>query len=306
MGGRPGYVLVAVLWTMAGAVALGAVLALTSREAIGAARNRVSLARARWEAEGCIERARAVIGEALGERRDMPPSASSVSSWLLLDSIVARSPITAGCSLLLRPSGLTLDANSAAADELRALLRNGGIEASRADSLVDALMDWRDVDDTVTSLGAEREWYRRERHPDPRNGPIASRQELRRIRGFAALQGLDTLLGVANERIFLARAPAAVLGALPGMTEEAVATLLQLRTNHAIDVAALAGSLSPGARSVLLAHYAELAQRTTSTPDAWNVIGRASSGVPSVTASIELRLVNAGARAAVVRRQEWP
>jgi hypothetical protein len=55
----------------------------------------------------------------------------------------------------------------------------------------------------------------------------------------------------------------------------------------------------------LLASYAELARATTAVPDAWIIVARGWSGIPRVTADVELRLVRAGWRAAIVRRRTW-
>ena len=64
---REGFALMAVLSTLAIAATVGMLLARSSRDAVGAARNRVSLSRATWLAEGCAERARAAIDLALRE-----------------------------------------------------------------------------------------------------------------------------------------------------------------------------------------------------------------------------------------------
>jgi hypothetical protein len=57
---------------------------------------------------------------------------------------------------------------------------------------------------------------------------------------------LDTLLGVESGRIFLARAPLAVIAGLPGLGEEALARLAERRARglEAVDLLAFAGELS--------------------------------------------------------------
>ncbi|MDB4949022.1 MAG: hypothetical protein JWM27_1671, partial [Gemmatimonadetes bacterium] len=52
---RRGFALLAVLWILVGAAALGLAVALSGRSAVAAAQNRVDLARARWAAAGCAE-----------------------------------------------------------------------------------------------------------------------------------------------------------------------------------------------------------------------------------------------------------
>lgn len=304
---RRGYALIAVLWVMVGVAALGVELSFTSRSAITAAQNRVDLLRAQWRAESCVESARSVIDEALGvERTGLAPA--TVSAWQRLDAIIAESPLMTGCDLSMRPSGTTIDVNTESIALVRAALVSDGIVHERADSLADALADWRDGDDVARSRGAERAWYAQHHRPLPANAPIASIEELARVRGFETLSGLDTLLGTEADRIWLARAPRAVLRALPGLGDEAAVRILELRRGgtRTFDLSTLAALLSPASRAALLAHFAELTQRTTASPDAWTIVSRAAAGPRYLTASLEVRVVNAGARAAIVRRTCWP
>ena len=77
------------------------------------------------------------------------------------------------------------------------------------------------------------------------------------------------------------------------------------------DFGALVGRLSASARAALLAQAPAFQLRATFDPDAWIVTARASSppraaaGAPMVTAALEVRLVHAGRRVAVVRRRTW-
>jgi Tfp pilus assembly protein PilX len=299
---RRGFALIAVLSVMVGAVALGITLSTATNEALGAARNRISLTRATWFAEGCIERARAVVGDALLDER------RASMAWNDLDSVVAASMSFAGCDVRLVPAGTRLDVNSASENALHILFQAIGVPVERVDSLVDALLDWRDTDDETRPRGAERGWYEKQRRPGPRNGALASPQELRLVRGLGDVAGVDTMLGVEGERIWIDRAPLAVISTLPGMTVEAMGRIRQLREagSRIGNLAALADGLSPSGREALLSHYAELVARTTLVPDAWTLTARAASGSPEVVAAVELRLVRAGSRAAIVRRRSWP
>jgi hypothetical protein len=91
------------------------------------------------------------------------------------------------------------------------------------------------------------------------------------------------------------------------MTPEVVARLQQLRspTGGAPALAVVADALSPPAREALLRAYQDLASLTAPVPDAWIVTARGRSGTPALTAAVQVRLVRAGARAAVVRRRSW-
>lgn len=313
-----GFALLAVLWIMTGVAVLGLGLSLTARGAIATSRNRMELTRAGWRAEDCVERARVVIADALqsGEARNISPA----TPRLRLDEITLVSPLVMECpgTVTFGPVGMAVNLNETTDDALRRLLLWQGTPPAQIDSLVDALLDWRDGDDTPRPHGAEREWYERQGRSPPRNGPLAHTDELVRIRGFdawgAAVQSgrdsLESLFTVEPGRIILERAPAAVLASLPGITEETIARLMERRLRGApplSEVLALGGELSATSRDSLHRHYAELVQLITLEPDAWLLTTRsprADGTGPGAT--IEVRLVRAGTRAAVVRRRTWP
>jgi len=309
---RPGFALLAVLWIIIGLSALAFGLNLAGRAAIGTAGTRLALARARWRAEGCLEITRSLIAQVLSGRANW---LIAPATWTNLDQAVTTAPayVQSGCAVALRPTGVALDVNAADADALRTLFRAAGLPPLTSDSLSDAILDWRDTNVVPRPLGAERAWYRGMHRFPPRNGPIADMRELRRVRGFAEAlaraPALDTLLMSEPGRIVMARAPLPMLATIPGFTDEALARILELQSRGIVptDLLSLAGQLSPGGRSALNAQSMSLMSRVTSEPDAWIVTARATSGVsPPVTAWIEVRLVHAGPRAAIVRRRTWP
>ncbi|HEU4557049.1 MAG TPA: hypothetical protein VFS20_04340 [Longimicrobium sp.] len=305
LGGRDGFALLAALWILVGVSALVLAVALAGRDASHAARNRVALARARWRAADCLERARAVLAATAA------PSASRAAGtpgWSQADRAIHASPLVPdGCDLRVRAAGTRVDVNAADVATLSRLFRAAGVPAFRADSLADALADWRDDDDLPRPLGAERPWYGARETFLPRNGPLADVRELARVRGLGSVPGLDTLAGVEPGRVAINHAPPAVLASLPGVGAEAVARLLEMRARGeaVADLAAFTGSLSPGARQELERAYAELAPRVALAPDAWIVTSRAAEGQPEVAAVVEVTLVNAGTRVAVIKRKTW-
>ncbi len=302
---RRGFVLLAVLWVLVGLAGLGLALALVGRDAIGVTQNRVSLARAHWLAEGCVSLVRAVAATVLAD----PTRADA--AWRTLDQVVADSPpltVNTKCDVSVRPAGATLNVNTADAAQLRRVFLALHVMPMSADSLVDAILDWRDPDDEPRPNGAERAWYQERQRFAPRNGPIADVRELARIRGLDQPSGLDSVFGVESGRIPLGRAPRAVLMALPGFTEELADRIAELRDRHALpaDLLTLAGALSPSARDSLSARYAEVVSLVTIEPDVWIVTARARDGVSPAIATVEVRLARAGARAAVQRHRTWP
>lgn len=304
---RTGFALLAVLWIILAAASLGMTIVFASRESVAAARNRGSATRAMWHAHDCLERTRAAIAAALEGAGAQ--ASQRESPWVALDTVVARSaPVAAmPCDVELRPTGRSIDVNTADDQMIRVSLRAAGIASARADSMTDALLDWRDADDVPRPLGAERVWYVESRRLTPRNGALASDRELALVRGFGVDPMLDTLLGVESGRIFLARAPLAVIAGLPGMGEEALARIAErrVRGSEAVDLLALAAELSPEARAWLVARYAELTRLTSPEPDAWIATSSGRDRGSPVTAVIEARLVRAGTRAAVLRRRSW-
>lgn len=66
---------------------------------------------------------------------------------------------------------------------LTALLAAEGLEGDVLATACDSLLDWIDADDEVRPFGAERDDYVAQGY-HPRNGPLASLDELAKVRGF--------------------------------------------------------------------------------------------------------------------------
>lgn len=302
-----GFALLAVLWVMVGVAVLGLAVSLAGREAVGSAQNRISLLRATWQAEDCVERARSAIAELLAE--DSAQLHWADAGWSRLDHRVSGAPLLAAgrCDVRLQAAGTAIDVNSASGRVLHRLLELHRIPSTQADSLVAALLDWRDADTVARAGGAEHPTYEAAGLHPPRNGPLADVRELRRVRGWMMLAQLDSLVGVEADRVCLNHAPLLVLAALAGFTGEAVARVAErrLRGHPLPDLASLAAELSRPARDSLLAHYPDLVAATTAVPDAWLIVSHAEAGSPPMRVTVEVRLVHAGRRAAVVRRRSW-
>lgn len=304
--GRHGFALISVLWILVGVSALAMAASLAAREAVASARNRADLADAAWRAEGCLERARAAISHALKAARDEAPGAGV---WGRMDREVAESTLLlgTGCEVEMVAAGAALDVNAAADDALHRALSAHGVTAARADSLVDALADWRDADDSPRGRGAERGWYTANGRRAPRNGPLVDSRELALVRGFDAVPGIGDILSAEPGRVPLSHAPPAVLAALPGFTPEAVARVadMRMRGQAVTDLSNFPGALSPGARDLLLRRFTEFVGAAAVEPEAWIVRARVGVGTPPAVSVLEVRLVRAGERAAIVRRKTW-
>ncbi len=301
---REGFVLVSVLWVVV-TVAVAATLAMViSREVVGAATNRKSLTESEWNAEACAEHGRSIIAAALAAST---PGPAGGTSWASLDSVLALAGGVDGarCTARLEPVGIAVDANEAGGDQLHRLFVAQGFADLDARARADALLDWRDEDDEQRPFGAERAWYQAASRVLPRNAPVGDRLELSQVRGLdtpASRAHLTTEPG----RICINHAPAPVLLSLPGFGAEVVESILgrRARGERIASVMVLAGSISSTARDSVFAHFMELSTLTTTEPDAWLLIAEGSAGSPRVATTVELKLANAGIRAAVVRRRQ--
>ena len=298
---RNGFALSAVLWMLAVGTVLAGAAALQGRSAYDASRNRVNAERAHWLVEACVAETREAIDRALATS---PPNLLG-ETWRTLDTVVAAfAPTPAGCRVEMRSVGGAIDVNGASDALLRKYIGNGST-ATAADSLTDALLDWRDADDSVRTSGAERGWYAANALSAPRNDSLASIEELQLVRGFGARPDLAAYLTVEPSRVCLTTAPAPVLAALPGFTDAAVDRVLADRASGVWfgDLNALRGRLPQAEAESLLVHFQELALLTVVDPEGWILSVTAASGAPPISATTELRLDRYAARAIVVRRR---
>lgn len=303
---RKGFALLAVLWAMVGITALALAISLAADDALAGARNRVAMIRGQWAAEGCVERVRAVLDASLGGE-----VGRATRAWRNLDSIARESAALDGCDLSLEPTGVRADINAASAEQLRALAIAMGAAPTGADSIADAILDWRDVDALTRPAGAEHSWYAQEGAAAPRDAPFAAAAEARHVRGVDELEGFVEAIDVEQGRVLLLRAPPTLLATLPGMGPEAIARLVEWRAaGRTPDLLALATSLSPEARDTLLARYQDLLPLVAIEPDAWILTSTAVGGLAAdggaVRSSLQLRLVRSGPRVALVRRRSTP
>lgn len=299
---RRGFALLVVMVILAGSAGVGMESIHASEMSFESSRNRVALVGAYWAAQGCIEQLREEIGSAL--RADSAKN----NAWLRIDSIAQQVSLTGGCRLVAQPSGIAVDIDSVSDDQLRRILVAGNHSNAQIDTMLDALHDWIDPDTTPRSAGAERAWYRAAHRPEPRNGPLASIQELRLIRGFEGDTEVERLLDVESSRLLVDRAPLSLLALLPGMTDEALTAIAELRAvgKPVGDLAIFANGLTSEARASFLSHYAEIVARTSPVPEWWTVWSESTRGEPPVSEEVEVRLVLSGHEAAVVRCAHGP
>lgn len=310
---RRGFVLITVLWALAGASAIALAVTLLARDGLDAAANQIAARRAYWAAEHCAALLRDAAAAALRDASLDPRDPQR--AWRGLDrsvSPVSRVVGSGSCTATLVSQGTRFDVNRASSADLHRFLEAIGIDQGRTDSLVDAILDWRDPDDLPRPLGAERFWYLSRGQQPPRNGPFADQRELRRVRGYDGLlphqvAAIDSFAGVGADLIDLWHAPPIVLRTLPGFSPAVVDELLSLRSisSGAIGMPQLLPLLPEPARDSVAAHYPEIIQRAETQPEHWMLISEGSSGSPRITYRLELLFALSGTRLSAVRRRFW-
>jgi general secretion pathway protein K len=160
------------------------------------------------------------------------------------------------------PENGKIDINVIGEEALKEILRNEGLSMDEAESLGDAILDWRDEDDETRPRGAEKQDYASHPEPvNPRNGRFANIGELRYVRGvtheiytrlLSAVFTVDSGMQGVNVNV----APVEVLRVLPGVTPELAAQAAAHRMGtpfrSAADLDALLGTESTGPSAVPL------------------------------------------------------
>ncbi len=282
---RRGFALLAVLWMLTALTVLGGVAVAVARTGSATTRNRILLARSGWAREACVE--------ILLSRFAHDPSIRAVDS-----NDLGRGT---WCHATLEDPAAKLNVNLA---DQRALFQVISAASHRptavVDSLVDALLDWRDADTLLRPFGLET--------PANRNGPLADIDELRYVRGFddslvARLASVLTTRGTGT--VDLNAAPATVVATVPGMTQEAVELLVRRRlTGRPFQgTDELAGLLSSSGRAMLYGSYPEFVRTATFAPaQLVAVVDGGVRGTPLV-ARVTLTVVPVAGRLAVIRRE---
>lgn len=216
-----GIALLIVLWALLLLGTLGMSFAFGMRTEAMAARNGLDGARAYYQARTGINRVIALI------------------SSTPLDNVL-RVPITGGeedasYEARIASEGGKIDINLVAEETLKEVLRNGGLSPEEAESLGDAILDWRDGDDVPRASGAESPYYSALPVPvKPRNGRMAAVDELLSVKGVTPdlhgrfLSRVFTVHG-HSPSVDINEAPAEVLRVLPGFTAEAADAVVSRR-----------------------------------------------------------------------------
>jgi general secretion pathway protein K len=222
---QQGIALIVVLWLTVLIAVIGSSFAYSMRGEALAARNTMSLAQARAAADGAVER---TVFE-LSRPRVSPDAWSADGlphTWN--DGDIA---VTA----FAYDESARIDLNSASEALLKGLLQQvGGLDADSAQRQLDAIIDWRDLDDLKRPNGAEAPDYQAAGSKYvPTNSPFESVGELQRVLGvtpelMARLAGTLTIYS-RQQGINPVTASRSVLLAVPNVTAEQVDTYIAAR-----------------------------------------------------------------------------
>lgn len=269
--------------------------------------------RAYWAAQECAELMRDAASTVLVDGRVDPRD--PLRRWRNLDrsiGLISHTGRTAKCTAHLKSNGARFDVNRASAGDLQRFFVAIGVPPNTIDSLVAAVLDWRDGDNLARPLGAERAWYVEHARSTPRNADIADERELLLIRGIDSLRSdqravLDSSVGVDQDLIDLWHAPRIVLETLPGVSMSVADALLGLRREYpgVSTLIELLPLLPESARDSLSRYYPDMIARAATQPLHWLLVSEGSSGIPPIRMHMELMLSFSGTRIGVVRRRFW-
>lgn len=221
---KRGIALVLVLWMLMLLTLIANGVALTARTEAQIAGNLFALAQAEAVADAAIHKAMAELMVPAGGSGYWRSDGLEIP-WLF-DSANVR--------VTIRDEAAKVDLNTAPAVLLSGLFRAVGVSPMDAETLADAVIDWRDPDELRSLHGAERPEYAAVGRPyGPANAPFDSVEELRLVLGvnediFRAVSRYVTVFsqsGVVNAAV----AERPVLLALPGATPEQVDSFLERR-----------------------------------------------------------------------------
>jgi general secretion pathway protein K len=230
MTSRPGFALITVLWVMGILAVLAVEFAAAARTTRIAAGNARTDTRVRWAARAGFARATELLDRKIA--RNLAGYDLAVRGDTALPAIVYELDGATVRAVAL-DARARVNVNRAEAPTLAHLFEVAGLHSAAADSLADAILDWRDRDEFRRPRGAETAEYRTLPAPVlPRNAPFAGVEELRDVWGmtpdrYARIAPLLTVAG--DGRVSVNSASIAVLQTLPGIDETAALAIVARR-----------------------------------------------------------------------------
>jgi general secretion pathway protein K len=236
---RRGFALMAAIWLMVAITAVSLELSVMARGRRLSAANTLEESRAMYAASSGVEHARARLTRAIAEGgfgKTWNDPAALVDPWHAPSLGIPDSvPLSNRFWYRVETSdlGARLNVNKSSEEDLYRYFSGLSLDAGRASGLAQSIMDWRDADAFSRLAGAEREAYLRDgARVLPRNGPFASVEELRLVKGmsdelFDRIHHDLTVFG--SGQVNVNAAPLSVLMSLPGMTAAAAQRIVDAR-----------------------------------------------------------------------------
>lgn len=239
MKARRGFAMMAALWLVVGISAVALHFAIDSRERRQLGIDAAERGRARAAALGALAMTQARLDASLlqvGTANQLTANLRSSDPWLGIDSLMSGEMYVDSVRVFVRFTdlGAQLNINAASEQSLLAFFDFLLRDSPRASRLSQAIMDWRDPDSLPRINGAERDEYIEKRLLTlPSNALFRDVEELLYVYGmtpeiYATVAPFLTVRG--GGQININTAPEAVLRALPGITDDVVATILALRS----------------------------------------------------------------------------
>jgi general secretion pathway protein K len=217
----------AALWLLVVITAVSLELSVIARERRLGAANTLEETKAALAASSAVEHARSRLTRTLseGSGRTWNDARSITDPWhdfalQLPDSVSLQANVWYRARV--EPLGAKININRASADDLRRYFQALELDAARVESIVDAIMDWRDADDFRRNRGGERADYLRAGARElPANANFIRVPDLADVKGItpellARISPDLTVFGTGQ--IDLNAAPRQVLLSLPGIT----------------------------------------------------------------------------------------
>lgn len=161
-------------------------------------------------------------------------------------------------------------------EQMRRFLTTLGVPADRHGSLVDMLRDYEDEDDLQRLNGAEAPQYRQQGLEPPRNAPLLTTAELRRVMGWRELPqfrpGAEAYEWVSVDDVVSFNpntAPWQVLTMLPGVTEPLARAVVARRQLEPLNTALMSQMLGVelgGALGAVLPFPSDTLRMTLAAP----------------------------------------
>lgn len=239
MKNRRGVALLTALWLVVAIAAVVLEFSLEAKERRQLGIDTAERGVARAAAAGALAVVQAKLDYALRNalvNRSANSTLRSADPWLDVDTLYSGIYPIDSVNVQVRALdlGTQLNINTLSEAELRTFFSFvlGNFETS--DKLAQSIVDWRDADDIPRTLGAEKDQYvRAGMMMLPQNGQFREVEDLLNVMNmtpeiYATVSPFLTVRG--DGTVNLNTAPAAVLRALPGMTDEILGQILTLRS----------------------------------------------------------------------------